>query len=302
MKKAILIGASGFLGQHLLDVLLENKIEVFVIEHKNKTQKSLGSDIVKGGISSINSKLIDQIKPDVIFHCARPSIPHFKWAGRKMAARIAFHLNKKLLSELHKSKQKPILTFASGSLMYGNSDQPHDENAPLNPLSFAKQYFKGEDPILKATHTGYPVQMLRFPWLLGNGSWFTWFYLELAKKFGAIPGFDKMNNKMHIMDVRDAAKLMYLYAQNAIAPGIYNICSDTIVEQKEFVEQVSSIFGVPIKNYKIIFPKGLETEAIEAFNSNIILKTNFPEIINQYSFIPLTKSLKDIKLHSVEMP
>jgi len=294
MKRAIIIGASGFLGKHLFKELKNNDLEVFAVEH-SKRLKIDDNYKISGGIRALHSNLIDEIHPDLIFHCARPSLPKFKRTGRILAAQIAKRNNKFLLSQLRNSSSKPLLLFASGSLMYGNSSDAHTEKSPLNPISYARQYHTGEKPILQSfAGDQYPTCMFRLPWLLGAGSWFKWFYLDPINKQKIIPETVPADNLMEIVDVRDAAELMVKYGQAGIK-GIYNIPSEKPMTSGAFNKLVSEIYNVIPNKIEKVFPSGLEKEALEAFSSNISLKTGFREILDDYTYRPIAESLKDIK-------
>lgn len=295
MKKVIIIGASGFIGSHLLNELVQLGFQIIAIENKRSLPQISNIEIVKGGINSVTTKLVNKVNPDIIFHCARPTMPRVRRLGRSISAKVAAYYNRKLIRSLKKSKSRPVLIFASGSLVYGTGEKPFYEDAPLNPISFAKQYHIGEKPLLgEALHTGYPVMMLRFPWLLGNGSWFKWFYLDQIRKHNAIPLFGDGNNKMHILDIHDAVKLIIRYAFDKNEPGIFNIFGNAPLTQYQFTNTVAKIFNAEIKSYSFIFSK-TEKEALEAFNSNIELSTLYPDIIKSLNFIPLYNTLRQIK-------
>ncbi|MBS3770350.1 MAG: NAD(P)-dependent oxidoreductase [Bacteroidales bacterium] len=283
MNRIILTGGSGFIGNHLLNVLLNNHEDIYVVEHKKKIDDVKRCQVIRGGIKALNAEMINDIRPDIVFHCARPVVPGLRRTGRKIAAYKAEKFNSKLITGLKNSNVQPNLVFASGSLMYGNSKEAHSENSPVNPISFARQYSKGEKPLVSAClRNAYPVHILRFPWILGDGSWFKWFYMDIMKKYRVIPSFGDMKNKMQFIDVHDAADLMRIYAIKAPAPGIYNVFSDQILRQEDFVNRLSQIFQLPVKNHEEIFTRQMEKEALEAFTSNIILKTNYPNILNKY--------------------
>jgi len=296
MKKVIVIGGNGFLGSELLKALSVDDIEVMVVVNKSMPDFTKNQNILNGGIEAVSTSVLNDFQPDAIFHCARPTLPRLRKFGRILAARKAYKLNKKLIRNIHQSESKPNLVFASGSLMYGNSKEAHDESSPLRPISYAKQYFKGEKPLVEAVKkNNLPIIILRFPWLLGNGSWFKWFYLESLKNQNLIPVFGSGENPMEIMDVNDAAKLMSLYASMKAKSGIFNICHRKPVSQLNFVEEVADVFSGKIVDYKSIFPKGPEKEAIEAFTSNILLQSRFNEILESFEFTPLKKTLEKIK-------
>lgn len=295
MRKAILIGASGFIGRHLLNELNQSGFQIVAIENKRKLPQLPNLKIVTGGIKSVSTQLIDEVNPEFVFHCARPTMSRVRRLGRSISAQIAAYYNGKLIKSLKNSKSHPLLVFASGSLMYGNGDKPFFENAPLNPISYARQYHVGEKPLInEVLRSGYPVMMLRFPWLLGNGSWFKWFYLDQIRKNNVIPIFGDGTNKMHVIDINDAVSLMIRYSLEKNKPGIFNLYGNEPFTQINFAVAVTGIFNVKKKIYSEIFPN-IEIEALEAFTSNIELNTHFPDIIKSSRFTPLDKKLTQIK-------
>lgn len=295
MKKAIIIGASGFIGSHLWKKLREAKFQTIAVQHKRPLPVLPDISVIEGGIKAVTPRLLNEIKPDFIFHCARPTLPILRRFGRSVAARKAADYNQKLIDACKQSNHRPLIVFASGSLMYGNHDQPVTEDFPLNPISFARQYHKGEQPLINEVYKkDYPVMMLRFPWLLGNGSWFKWFYLEQIRSQHAIPLFGDGNNKMHILDLQDAAGLILQYARKKNEAGIFNVFGNEPLSQNEFVNKVSTIFQADIKSSSDLFGKS-EKETIEAFTSNIALQTHYPDIIRSTQFTSIDKTLERIK-------
>ena len=104
-----------------------------------------------------------------------------------------------------------------------------------------------------------------------------------------------MDNKMEIIDVDDAGQLMIKYARSVELSGIYNIYSKAVVTQEEFVNLTSTVFNMPIKSFSDIFNQKMEKEALEAFTSNIILKSEFNDILKGFDYTDLESSLNKIK-------
>ena len=296
MSRIIIIGASGFSGKHVLKALLDDGHEVIAIKNKHEVPESSKVRVVPGGIGSVNHNLVDEVKPELVFHLARPRLPRLRRAGRVLAAYYASYLNGNLILELKKSEQKPGLIFTSGSLVYGSSPLPLDEDSEMHPASFARQYNKGERPLQKSMETGeYPVMMFRLPWLLGMGSWFEWFYLKPMTVAHSVPLFGKGDNLMDIIDIRDSSRLILKFALETKSTGNYNIVSGGAVTQLDFANKVSKVFGLPIKDYRQVFTGRLEKEAIQAFYSNIVLTTKYPEYIKDYHYLDLEESLRAIR-------
>lgn len=295
MDNVIVIGASGFLGSALLNELSDGEFNVFATQSKRPIEPVEGVTLIEGGISGLSAATLLAIHPVAIFHCARPTFPYFKKWGRMLAAEKARRLNKRLVKQLEKSGLTTTLVFASGSLSYGNNDVAHSERSPLNPLSYAKQYIRGESPFLKDhSDSKFKVMVLRFPWLLGKGSWFSWFYLKNIQDQKRIPLFGRGENHLSVIAVQDAARLMVLYSKQKINSGVYNIYAPFLPTQNEFTRLVSNRFNCEITDYKNIYPNGLERAAVEAFYSNIVLDSDFQEVLQKYPFKPIEKMLEDM--------
>jgi nucleoside-diphosphate-sugar epimerase len=212
-----------------------------------------------------------------------------------IAAFLAARYNRKLLKELKSSKARPLLVFSSGSLLYGSSDNTFSEDSPINPISYARQYYRGELPLIRASESHeYPVLLFRLPWLLGPGSWFKWFYLQPAEKYQAIPLFGDGSNMMEIIDMRDAAQLMLFYATKGLK-GVCNICPEHAITQADFAKKVSGIYDVKIRKFAEVFSGKPERESIEAFMSNIRLESKHRDEIKDFHYTPLLESLKEIR-------
>ncbi|MFZ4520509.1 MAG: NAD-dependent epimerase/dehydratase family protein [Bacteroidales bacterium] len=278
MRNAIVIGSSGFLGSAVTRRLLVAGFHVYATKNRREINQESRLTVIDGGIQALTTAVLDQIGPEVIFHCARPVMPRFRRWGRVMAAFRAKQYNRALLSQIGESRDKPTLVFASGSLVYGNSPLPHDETAVLNPVSYARQYHRGESPVLDAIHQeNHKVIMLRFPWLLGDGSWFSWFYLKPLREKKLVPLFGDGSNMMSVIGLEDAAKLMVEYSVENRQSGIYNVIAPHVITQRAFAESVASHYGGVVTEYGNLYPQGLEKAVLEAFTSNILLGTIHPE-------------------------
>jgi nucleoside-diphosphate-sugar epimerase len=294
-KKVLVIGGSGFTGRHVLQEMIRRGMDVYAMQHHTPLPDMEGIKIIKGGIGDVNRRLLDSVRPDTVFHLARPKFPLLRRAGRNLAARWAAFQNQRLIREMERPGHPARLVFASGSLMYGSSPHPHDEDAPLKPISFARQYYRGEIPVLNAIEAGkIPVTVIRFPWLLGKGSWFEWFYLRAMNQYQAIPLFGDGNNLMEIIDIQDAARLALQVTDDPQTRGIINLVSSGAVTQLEFVSVLSSVSGLPVKDYREVFHRSPEKEAIQAFTSGIVLATKYSALTTGFRYTSLEDSLRRI--------
>ena len=295
MQNVIVIGSSGFLGSAVTRELIACGFHVHAIQNQRPLSTESGLTIIPGGIKSLTTNTLDRIRPAAIFHCARPVFPHLRHLGRLVAAWQANRFNRRLLSQIVASQDQPPLVFASGSLVYGNNTQPHNELSPLKPLSYARQYHRGENPLVDAIrNNNTKVIMLRFPWILGQGSWFSWFYQKSLMEKGKVPLFGNGSNMMSLISLEDAARLMVRSYTRNLESRVYNVFSPHMLSQKDFAGLVAAHGGGTLADYLEIFPEGVEKAAMEAFTSNILLRTDHPEWLEGYNFQDLNQVLREL--------
>ena len=140
MQRVIVTGGAGFIGSHLVDKLIEQKIEVIVFD-----------DLSTGKIENVNpkAKLIDQVTTynqatfnksdfegvDTIFHLAastsvQESIEQPLWYNQNNVNGLLNILTAAATIDTIKR-----VVFSSSSSVYGDAKSPTSENHSLNPIS-----------------------------------------------------------------------------------------------------------------------------------------------------------------------
>jgi nucleoside-diphosphate-sugar epimerase len=299
-KDVILTGGSGFLGREVSGELALRGFRVHATVHSRPLPETEGMFSIAGGIRGLTARMIDETGPAAIFHCARPTLPRFRTWGRIIAAWQTARLNRLLVSRVAESNVKPALIFASGSLVYGNSSLPHGEDAALNPVSYAREYHRGEIPIVEAAaNPTLNVTVMRLPWLLGNGSWFAWFYLRPLRETGKVPLFGDGSNRMSLISLADAARLMVRNGMDGTGRGICNIVTPHVMTQREFAELVAARFNGVVRDFREIFPGGVEKAVFEAFTSDIVMTSGNDTSFRNFSFEPPDEVLRKINAGTV---
>lgn len=116
-KRALVTGATGFLGGHLVDRLLEKKIEVRVLTRKidKRLTQNPTIDIVYGDVRDINSlrKAIREI--DVVYHLAGRVTNRGKWQNFQETTIDATHN----LLDLSREARVRRFVYVSSVVVYG---------------------------------------------------------------------------------------------------------------------------------------------------------------------------------------
>ena len=139
MTKILITGGAGFIGSHIVDILIEKGHKVIIIddlstgkeEHLNKKAKFYKADITND-ISSIFKKE----KPDIVIHTAAQVQLRSSLENPIFDAKLNILGTINILEECRKNKVKKIIYTSTGGARVGEPEYlPVDEKHPLNPCS-----------------------------------------------------------------------------------------------------------------------------------------------------------------------
>jgi nucleoside-diphosphate-sugar epimerase len=288
-KKIFLLGGTGFIGSALTKQLVADrqKCDLMMLIHRSANFRELEQvNTCTGSLGSFDLSLLDRFRPDTIVHLARMSGRGV--LGRYLAAMRGARANRRIISHLGGQPHKPHVIYVSGTLVYGDcGENPVDEARPHNPIAFAREYHRAEQPWEAAMHAGeVPVSILRPPWIVGGSSWFAEFYLKSIRNQRMIPLFGDGKNLMSLIDVEDCAGLIAHATQQAKPGQCYNLfVPGACITQLEFVERLAEHTGAGIRKFDGAEIKRSHGRALgEAFTFSNNSSTRYPEFIAGYKF------------------
>ncbi len=145
-KRAIVTGGAGFIGSHVTDALLERGYEVTVVDDLSSGDAArvpAAAELRELDIVELDllSALIDDVKPEAIFHLAAQSsvVVSVENPGRDCDVNVRGTLN---VLECARTVGAPVVFTSTGGALYGDdAPMPTSEEripAPLSPYGASK--------------------------------------------------------------------------------------------------------------------------------------------------------------------
>ena len=176
--KVLITGITGFVGSHMADYLLKNvpDIEIFGMRRWRSRFENVSHlyqldnvTFLEGDLSdrSSISKILYEVKPDVVYHFAAQSFPEssFKTPVSTLNTNVIGTTN--LLEELRLAQERimlsPVIISVSSSEVYGNPEPdevPIKETNPIraaNPYSISKV---GHDLMSQYYYNAFDLKMI----------------------------------------------------------------------------------------------------------------------------------------------
>ena len=250
MKSAIVTGGLGFIGSHLVELLIKKKFKVFIIDNffsgklKNII-KNKNVTIIKKDIRKLNYNKFKNI--DYIFHFAALAdiVPSINNPSEYMDVNVNGTINMLELGRFLKIKK---FIYAASSSCYGIAAVPTNEKHKINPqYPYAFSKFIGEECV---KHWSYVYGLNFFSLRIFNAYGLR---SRTSGNYGAVFGVfltQKLKNKpltivgdgsqkRDFVHVTDVAKSFYLAAKSKTKNKVINIGSG----KPRSINEIAMLFG-----------------------------------------------------------
>lgn len=240
---ALVTGGTGFVGSHLVDLLLSKNYEVWCIIRKSSSLKWLKGKNVKlldCGLDDKNS-LREVIKDvDYIYHVA--GVVKSKTKEGYFTGNVETTRN--LLDTVVENQIKLKRFVVVGSLTATGPSLngiPVDENTPCNPITTYGKSKLGEERIALSYKDKIPVTICRSPAVYGERDTEIFIYFNtFSKGITTLIGFNE--KKLSLIHVKDLVNGIYLASKSEKSVGeIYFISSEDYYTWDQINEITASI-------------------------------------------------------------
>ena len=245
--KNLVTGATGFVGSHIVEKLLEDGPEVVAMARKTSDTsflKKLGVEIRYGSVTEISKAYDATIGIDRVFHAAAVTD---EWLPKTLSYKVNVCGTTNMLEASYENKVKRFFFISSLSVMglknHYNTDEYTDYHKCGDPYIDTK--IEAEKNVWKFSEFGMPITVLRPGFMYGpRDRRFMKRILEKLRTNGFI-FIGSGENKLNLNYAGNLADAVVLASKTDDSIGqVYNIANDDAsLDMKTFIYKVADLWG-----------------------------------------------------------
>jgi GDP-4-dehydro-6-deoxy-D-mannose reductase len=255
----LVTGAAGFVGSHLVELLLDDGADVVGWQRPGTTPlttATLGWQSIELLDGPAVTAALDDLRPSAIYHLAGSAHVADSWQHTRDTFEGNVLATHHLLQALRRTGQAPRVLVSGSATVYGASSDALTEDSALAPASpYASSKLAQEMVAAQAWREhGIPVLLARSFNHVGPRQTPAYVAPSIARQIaaierGEIPPVLKMGNldpERDVMDVRDTVRA-YRAMMAGAEPGTpYNVCGGHAVRIGDLVDLFRSRARVPV--------------------------------------------------------
>ncbi len=257
-NRAVVTGATGFIGQHLIDVLLAARARVRALgRSKERFSKYDGAvEYFRVDLADPESLIEACAQADVVYHLA--GYAHASDQDSPQAAllhrQITVDGTRALLAAATEAGVPRFVFLSSVKAMGEGDEMCLDEMAEVAPTShYGSAKLDAERLVLKTGRgTGMHVSILRLPLVYGPGVKGNLRQMIAAIDRRRFPPLPEVGNKRSMVHVDDVMQALMLAAENTVASGqVYIVTDGHAYSTREMYEATCRALGRSVARWTV---------------------------------------------------
>lgn len=248
--KALITGAGGFVGHHLVDLLTGLGDEVVL------TDRSIDGLDITDAPALLES--FRRSRPEVVYHLAGASDVGGSWSTPQATFRSNAEGTLNVLWAAREADVGRVLTVGSADV-YGKVDTrdlPIVEDLPMRPVSPYAASKAAADHVALQANLGYSQHVVRArPFNhLGPGQSNRFVAAALAERVAinerdgeTLIRVGNLSPERDFTDVRDVVRAYRLLMEHGHPGEVYNVCSGRAIAVRSLADQLIGLAGIPME-------------------------------------------------------
>jgi GDP-4-dehydro-6-deoxy-D-mannose reductase len=258
--KCLVTGASGFIGSHLVELLVAQGHTVYALRRRVNDVTASGNGLTFLTCDILDReglfKLVADIRPDTVFHLAAQSSPRVSWEDPEKTFRTNVFGTLYLLDAIRATDVRPVIEVVGSSSEYaptpnGEPIREEDPFEPSSPYALSK-ITQDKLCVLYAKAYGMHIVRVRPFFIIGprkTGDVTS----DLARGIVTIEQGRKttlrLGNLASVRDflgIEDALSALQLIAERGTPGEVYNTCSGSGYQVSEILRRLVALAQKPI--------------------------------------------------------
>ena len=256
MTEVLVTGATGLLGRHLVDILVEAGVSVRALVRSSSDTTHLSSkgvSLVRGD-SADGAALRRAVEgTDLLFHLAGYLTAGSPFGDTNKASDNEWSLYKKVNVDFTEVLLEASLDAGAGRFVFISSSAvyslyapvPTREEGPLQPFStYGRSKLMAEEKVRAYQNKGLATTIIRPPITYGPGDRY---FMPVALRLARLPVLPLINggrNSLDLVFAGDVAELMWLASRSETAVGqVYNAGPGTHTSIYDLIQSYRRITG-----------------------------------------------------------
>lgn len=302
-KISVVTGGNGFVGSHLVDLLIKEDHKVKCIVRKSSNLRWLEGkevEIIKCGLFD-KEGLKDTLRDaDYLFHVAGVVKAKNEEGYFKGNVETTRNLLDSLLEVNKEIKSVVIVSSQTAGGPSVNIDQPKKESDTAEPITTYGRSKKAQEDLAKGYMDKLPISIVRAPAIYGERD--TEIYLVFKTyKAGLFTLIGFNDKRLSLIHVADLARGLFLCTKTDKAIGqTYNISSEVFYTWPEIGKEIKKSFGrkaITLRlPHALVFSVAAVAQFFAAFSSKAATFNleKAKDFVQTYWTIDVTKAIEEL--------